>query len=133
DPVAAAVAVPWHVLRSVLVTALSLPIAVLGAGILVGIVVLFFYAGAISPRMDIVCAATALVIASLGWWGIEGEGVQRGSQRIFGAVLTRRWVTVAAWSVLAVVALLLVTVASTEPVSWWPLPGIPVSRLNWPG
>jgi hypothetical protein len=133
DPVAVALALPWHVVRSILVTALTLPIAATGAAILVGVVVLFFYAGAITPRWDFVAGGIGLVIAALAWWGVEGEGVQHGSQRMLSAVLRRRWVSVAAGAVLAVLALILATVASTELIQWWPLPQAPLPRLDWPG
>jgi serine/threonine protein kinase len=133
DTVVAAAALPWHVLRAVLLTALTLPIAITGAGILVGVVVLFFYAGAITPRWDLVAGGVGLVVAALAWWGVEGEGVQHGSRRILSAVLRRRWVSVAAGAVLAVVALVLATVASIEPVQWWPLEQGPLPRLDWPG
>ncbi|MEQ7008689.1 protein kinase [Actinopolymorpha sp. B17G11] len=133
DPVAVGAALPWHFVRSVLVTALTLPIAVTGAGILVGVVVLFFYAGAITPRWDLVAGGIGLVVAALAWWGVEGEGVQHGSQRILSAVLRRRWVSVVAGAVLAVVALVLATVASTELIQWWPLEQGPLPRLDWPG
>ena len=133
DPVAVMVAMPWHALRSVVVTVLTLPIAIVGTGILVGIVVLFFYAGAIVPRWDVLCGAAALMIAVLSWWGIEGEGVQRGSQRVLTAALRRRWVTIAAGGALAVIALLLLTAASTESIWWWPVEGLPTESLDWPG
>ncbi|MGH3487169.1 MAG: protein kinase domain-containing protein, partial [Actinopolymorphaceae bacterium] len=133
DPVAVTLAMPWHFVRSVLVTALTLPIAATGAAILVGVVVLFFYAGAITPRWDLVTGGIGLVIAALAWWGVEGDGVQHGSQRILTAVLRRRWVSVAVGAVLTAVALILATVASTEVIQWWPLPHAPLPRLDWPG
>ncbi len=133
DPVATAAALPWHLLRSTLVTALTLPIAAVGAGILVGIAVLFFYVGAISPRWDVVCGAAALVVAGLAWWGVEGESVQRGSERILTRLLSRRWAAIAAGAVLVLACLLLATVASTEPISWWPVSNVPWSSLDWRG
>ena len=133
DSVAVTAALPWHAVRATLVTILTLPIAAVGAGILIGIAVLFFYVGAISPRWDVVCGAAGLVVAGLAWWGIEGNGVQRGSERILTGVLRRRWVTVATGSVLALLCLLLLTVASTEQISWWPLVDVPWSQLDWPG
>jgi predicted Ser/Thr protein kinase len=133
DPVAVTLAMPWHALRSAVVTALTLPIAIVGTGILVGIVVLFFYAGAIVPRWDVLCGAAALMIAILSWWGIESEGVQRGSQRILSTFIRRRWVTIAAAGILAVATLLLLTAASTETIWWWPVEGLPTDQLDWPG
>lgn len=132
DSLAAVAALPWHVVRAVLVTVLTLPFALAGAGILLGLVILFFYAGALTPRLDIVLGATALVTAALAWWGIEGEGVQRGSRHILTWLLTPRWAPVAAGGVLVVLVLLTLTAASTEPVWWWPLE-VTWSWFGWPG
>jgi len=42
-------------------------------------------------------------------------------------------VTVATGSGLSLLCLLLLTVASTEQISWWPLVDVPWSQLDWPG
>jgi predicted Ser/Thr protein kinase len=133
DPLVVVVASPWNVLRSVLVTALTLPIAVAGAAILLGVGVLFFYAGAITPRWDVAFGVSGLVIAALAWWGVEGESIRRGSGLILTGLLRRRWQTMAAGGLLAALALVLLSVASSEPVSWWPLETEPRLPFDWPG
>src|SRR5690606_15350675 len=132
DLLAATMALPWHLVRGALVTALTLPFAVIGAGILAGLVVLFFYAGALSPRVDVVLGAAALATATLAWWGIEGEGVRRGSRHMLTRALRPRWAPATAAGVLVVLTLLALTAASTEPVWWWPLEGS-WSWFGWPG
>ncbi|WP_051113942.1 serine/threonine-protein kinase [Actinopolymorpha alba] len=133
DPVAATMALPWHLARSALVTVLALPVALVGASLLVGVVTLFLYAGGIGPRWDVICGGAGLVTAVLSWWGVQGEGVQRGSGRTLGFVLRRRWVAVGAAAVLVMLILLFLTAATSESVWWWPLDKAPLSRFNWPG
>ncbi|MGW5364027.1 serine/threonine-protein kinase [Actinopolymorpha pittospori] len=132
DGVVAALALPWHLLRSAVVTALTLPIAAVGAGLLVAIVALFFYVGGISPRWDIMCGAAGLAMALLAWWGVRGQAVQRGTERVLHRVVgRRRWAAVAAGAALAVFFLLLLTIATGEPVYWWPFQGQPLPRFDW--
>ncbi|SDS83827.1 serine/threonine-protein kinase [Actinopolymorpha singaporensis] len=134
DPFAAAAVLPWHVVRAAAVTVLTVAAALVGAGFLAAVLVLFFYVGAISPRWDLACGVTGLVVSALTWWGIRGEGLQEGSRRILRRVVgRRRGVLVATGVVLAALTLFLVAVASGEPVSWWPLEHNPFPRLDWPG
>jgi serine/threonine protein kinase len=132
DLLAAAVALPWHVVRGVLVTALTLPFAVAGAGVLLGLVILFFYAGVLTPRLDVVLGAIALTTAVLAWWGLDGDGVRRGSRHILAGLLTPRWAPATAAGVLVVLTLLALTAANVEPVWWWPLE-VSWSWFGWPG
>ncbi|MGW0226990.1 serine/threonine-protein kinase [Actinopolymorpha singaporensis] len=134
DPFAAAAVLPWHVVRAAAVTVLTVAAALVGAGFLAAVLVLLFYVGAISPRWDLACGVTGLVVSALTWWGIRGEGLQEGSRRILRRVVgRRRGVLVATGVVLAALTLFLVAVASGEPVSWWPLEHNPFPRLDWPG
>ncbi len=134
DPFAATAVLPWHVVRAAAVTLLTVTAALIGAGFLAAVLVLFFYAGAISPRWDLACGIAGLVVAALTWWGIRGEGLQEGSRRILRRIVgRRRSVLVATAVVLAALTLFLVTVASSEPLSWWPLGHNPFPRLDWPG
>ncbi|MET9021666.1 serine/threonine-protein kinase [Actinopolymorpha sp. NPDC004070] len=134
DPFAVVAVLPWHVVRSAAVTVLTVAAALIGAGFLVAVLVLFFYVGAIRPRWDLACGVTGLVVAALTWWGIRGEGLQEGSRRILRRVVgRRRGVLVATGVVLAVLTLFLLAVASAEPVAWWPLEHNPFPRPDWPG
>ncbi|MFD2081052.1 Serine/threonine protein kinase [Actinopolymorpha cephalotaxi] len=134
DPFAAAAVLPWHVVRAAAVTTLTVTAALIGAGFLAAVLVLFFYVGAIRPRWDLACGVTGLVVAALTWWGIRGEGLQEGARRILRRVVgRRRGLLVATGVVLAALTLFLVAVASAEPVSWWPLEHNPIPRLDWPG
>ncbi|GAA2758106.1 protein kinase domain-containing protein [Actinopolymorpha rutila] len=134
DPFAAAAVLPWHVVRAAGVTALTVFAALIGAGFLAAVLVLFFYVGAIRPRWDLACGVTGLVVAALTWWGIRGEGLQEGSRRILRRVVgRRRGVLVATGVILAALTLFLVSMASSEPVSWWPLEHNPFPRPDWPG
>jgi hypothetical protein len=130
--VVAALVLPWHLLRSAVVTALTLPIAAVGAGLLVAMVALFFTVGGISPRWDIVCGAAGLAMALLAWWGVRGQAVQQGTGRVLHRVVgRRRWAAVGAGAALAVFLLLLLTIATGEPVYWWPFQGQPLPRFDW--
>lgn len=132
DGVVAASVLPWHLARSAVVTALTLPIAAVGAGLLVAMVALFFYVGGITPRWDIMCGAAGLAMGLLAWWGVRGQAVQQGTSRILHRLVgRRRWVAVGAGAALALFVLLLLTIAAGEPVYWWPFQGQPLPRFDW--
>ncbi|MGH3096006.1 MAG: serine/threonine-protein kinase [Streptosporangiales bacterium] len=128
----AASALPWHATRGVLFTGLTLPIALVGAGLVMFVAAFLAPPGTHVTNLHLVGAVVLGGAAVLSWLGIEGDSLRSGTRRILGAVARPRPVAAFIALALAAVVAVLAYVALQGPVSFWPLPIDHPTLGDWP-
>lgn len=126
DTLGGVAALPWYILRSAVITVLVLGIAAVGAGVLMGFVVLFSYASALPVAFEPVYAGTLLVVTLFCLRGFQHEPVLRGSRRILHRVVGAREVAATVGVLLVIGTVVLVVLAVLGVVTYWPLHGLGV-------
>lgn len=126
-PVAVA-ASPWHLLRGVLSTGLSLllPLAVAAmVAVVTAVGVTELGAGPIDLDHPLPLATGTLAGVLLGWWGPGGVSLRRGSRTAVRNLVPRGPLTTALVAVLVAggLGLLVWSVLGAGQVSWWPTTG----------
>jgi hypothetical protein len=118
---------PWHVVRAVLATGLSLLlaaglaaiVAVVGAGVLSATEVV----PGLTADHPVVVGLGSLVGGLLAWWGLAATSLRRGSRTALRGVVPAGAPTLILVTLGLVGGVLLLGWAALEgtPVSWWPL------------
>ncbi|RZS86797.1 serine/threonine protein kinase [Motilibacter rhizosphaerae] len=129
DPWVAGALAPWHLLRALAATAVTLPLGLLGAaGTALAAHALLPPGGADLHRAG-AAAAAAAVGAALLCWGPGCTGVRRGAARVLLAGGPSRASRAATGLLALVAAALLVLSATAEPAAW-PLGSLPDLALR---
>ncbi len=121
DALVATLAVPWHLLVSVVLGALCLPVVALIAALML-VPVLTLPA---SQTQATGYAAGAALLAICAWWGPGGGSFRRGSRRIVSTIAPTPLAAGVLASLLGVAALGLALAARSGSFTWSPLDGPP--------
>jgi hypothetical protein len=121
DALVATLAVPWHLLVSILVGALCLPVVVLIAALML-VPVLTLPA---AQTQATGYAAGAALLAICAWWGPGGRSFRRGSRRIVSTIAPTPLAAGVLACLLGVAALGLALAARSGSFTWSPLDGPP--------
>lgn len=125
-------ALPWHATRGVLFTGLTLPIALVGAGVVAFVAAFVAPPGTHLTNLHLVGAVVLGGAGLLSWWGVEGESLRAGTGRILGAVARPRPIAAMIAVALLAVVVALGYLALRGPVSFWPLPVDHPTLGDWP-
>ena len=121
DALIAVVAAPWHLGVSILVGALTLPVAALLAALCLTPVLVLL----VEPAQATLLAWSGALLTGWVWWGPGGRSVRRGTRRTLATLAPTPVAGAVLVALLGVAALGLALAASSGSISWLPFQGPP--------
>jgi hypothetical protein len=121
DGLIAVVAAPWHLVVSVLVGALSLPLVALLAAVLFAPVLVLL----VEPAQATLIASGGAVLTVCAWWGPGGRSVRRGTRRTISTLAPTPVSGAVLVTLLGIAAIGLALAASSGSFTWSPFAGPP--------